>query len=159
MKPIKFKGQNTVFTAAPGNLALPLPALRTSDCHVVSCWKMTFSDRIRTLFTGIVWLCVNGERPQPATITTDRPFYEPNEIIVTTRSALIGIILSRKPIGRFYAQDGPSFIGVDNSTGEIWTEEFFTKRQCIRWLKERKEPRNESIDGMAAMGLPFGLWR
>lgn len=40
-----------------------------------------------------------------------------------------------EPRGRYYLQDGDKWVGIDNSTGEAWTEEFPTKRKCLRWLK------------------------
>lgn len=39
-----------------------------------------------------------------------------------------------KPIGRFYSKEGDLYIGIDNSTGNAWTEEFKTKRSCLKWL-------------------------
>lgn len=38
------------------------------------------------------------------------------------------------PKGLFYLRDGPIFIGVDNSTGEMWTEEFRKLETCVSWL-------------------------
>lgn len=57
MKPVKFKGQNTVFAENQPEYT-PLPALRldTDDGQVVTCWEMSFSERIRVLFTGRVWV-------------------------------------------------------------------------------------------------------
>ncbi len=40
-----------------------------------------------------------------------------------------------EPRGRYYLQDGDKWVGIDNSTGEAWTEEFPSKRKCLRWLK------------------------
>ncbi len=39
-----------------------------------------------------------------------------------------------KPIGRFYTKEGDLYIGIDNSTGDAWTEEFKTKASCFKWL-------------------------
>ena len=41
-----------------------------------------------------------------------------------------------EPTGRFYyrEKDG-TYVGIDNSTGDAWTEEFTSKRKCIRWLR------------------------
>jgi hypothetical protein len=51
------------------------------------------------------------------------------------------IIETRKPEGLFYFIDrnDPSYwdqvyIGIDNSTGEAWVEEFETEEECIHWL-------------------------
>ena len=39
------------------------------------------------------------------------------------------------PIGRFYHKDGDFYVGVDNSTGDAWTEDFTTLEDCLAWLK------------------------
>lgn len=49
------------------------------------------------------------------------------------------IIGTRKPLGRFYTIDnsirlGKCYIGIDNSHGDAWTEEFTNLRSCKRWL-------------------------
>lgn len=36
--------------------------------------------------------------------------------------------------GLFIQQDEECWIGIDNTTGEAWTEEFDTKEDCISWL-------------------------
>ena len=55
------------------------------------------------------------------------------------------IIDNREPIGLFYAEelgvktDGTmSYVGVDNSTGDAWTEDFGTEEECIAWLKQER---------------------
>lgn len=57
MKPIKFKHHNVVYAENQPEYS-PLPALKLegSEGHVVTCWKMTFKERIKVLFTGKVWL-------------------------------------------------------------------------------------------------------
>ena len=57
MKPIKFKDQTVVFAENQpeyGNL----PALRIDSLQgeVVTCWKMTLTERLKVIFTGKVWL-------------------------------------------------------------------------------------------------------
>lgn len=39
------------------------------------------------------------------------------------------------PLGLFYLQDGKKWIGIDNSTGYAWVEEFDTKEACLFWLE------------------------
>jgi hypothetical protein len=57
MKPVEFKHQNTVFAKDQPEYQ-PLPALKIDgpEGHVVSCWKMSFRERIKVLITGKVWL-------------------------------------------------------------------------------------------------------
>lgn len=40
-----------------------------------------------------------------------------------------------KPTGRFYTKEGELYTGIDNSTGDAWTEEFKTKASCFKWLE------------------------
>ena len=46
------------------------------------------------------------------------------------------IIDDRHPIGKYWITDvNGKFIGIDNSKGEAWTEEFDTKQECLDWLE------------------------
>ena len=45
------------------------------------------------------------------------------------------IIDTRKPLGLFYLLDNGIYIGIDNSTGDAWTEEFTSLYQCKKWLR------------------------
>ena len=40
-----------------------------------------------------------------------------------------------EPLGLFYLEEQEQFIGIDNSTGDAWTEEFPDKNSCLRWLR------------------------
>lgn len=55
-------------------------------------------------------------------------------IIHVGKNMLIHIIDRRAPKGRFWTRDNGRFVGVDNSTGEAWTEEFDTKEACFDYL-------------------------
>lgn len=57
MKPIEFKHQNVVFAKDQPEYQ-PLPALRidSPQGEVISCWKMGFKERIKVLFTGVIWV-------------------------------------------------------------------------------------------------------
>lgn len=52
---------------------------------------------------------------------------------------------SYAPLGLFYLRDGDTVIGVDNSTGHAWTEEFQDLDTCKRWLggEDLEELRKE----------------
>lgn len=45
------------------------------------------------------------------------------------------VIDTRKPFGLFYLLDDDIYIGIDNSTGDAWMEEFSNLRQCKEWLR------------------------
>ena len=44
------------------------------------------------------------------------------------------VIDERTPLGKFYCYDKGVFIGVDNTTGDAWTEEFDSLEECQEWL-------------------------
>jgi len=57
MKPIEFKGQNTIAAKdQPQYKSLPLYKATTIQGECISCWKLSFSERIRLLFTGKIWI-------------------------------------------------------------------------------------------------------
>lgn len=38
------------------------------------------------------------------------------------------------PRGYFYTKEGDTFVAIDNSTGDAWTEEFQSLKECTDWL-------------------------
>lgn len=50
---------------------------------------------------------------------------------------------------KYITVDGNSFIAVDNSTGDAWTEEFPTMKDAIDWLNNKFE-MSEYRDRMKA---------
>jgi len=59
MKPIKFKEQNVVFAEdQPEYLSLPALKIKSDEGYVITCWKMSFLEKIKVLFTGKIWLCL-----------------------------------------------------------------------------------------------------
>jgi len=57
MKPIKFKEQNIIYAENQPEY-LPLPAFKNKSDkgEVITCWRLSLSERIRLLFTGRIWL-------------------------------------------------------------------------------------------------------
>ncbi|ARE87744.1 hypothetical protein [Clostridium formicaceticum] len=55
-----------------------------------------------------------------------------------TREEASEIIETGLPIGLFYEIDRDYHVGIDNSTGDVWVEEFNTKEECIAWLKQER---------------------
>ena len=50
------------------------------------------------------------------------------------------IIANFKPLGLFIVSpakddDKPIFVGMDNSTGDAWVEEFSSRNECESWLR------------------------
>lgn len=73
MKPIEFDEQNVIF-AEHQDQYRNLPALREDGRmgRVVSCWKLTWYERLKILFTGKIWSCLmtfhNPVQPQFYTV-------------------------------------------------------------------------------------------
>jgi len=75
MKPIEFRGQNCVY--AKNQLKyLSLPVYKTLEGEVISCWSLTFRERIKVLFQGRIWWSVlTFNKPlQPQHSSVDNPF-------------------------------------------------------------------------------------
>lgn len=47
------------------------------------------------------------------------------------------IIEKRTPFGMFWLKEKGVFIGIDNSTGDAWVEDFKTKKSMERWFDGR----------------------
>ena len=50
------------------------------------------------------------------------------------------IIEHRGPRGLFVLETGVEYIGIDNSTGDAWTEEFPDLTECMMWLAGKRKP-------------------
>lgn len=85
MKPIEFKHANRVLLPPSkeysGNVTDvdPLPVW-TDDEQCVSCWRMSFRERLSALVFGRVWLALlSGETQPPANISATREYLEEQE--------------------------------------------------------------------------------
>ena len=59
MKPIEFKHQNIVFAENQEDyISLPALKLDTPNGEVITCWKLSFKERVKLLFTGRIWLSI-----------------------------------------------------------------------------------------------------
>ena len=55
MKPVDFKDGNSVYAEGQKEY-LNLPAKKTKDGLVTSCWQLTWKERFRVLFSGHIWI-------------------------------------------------------------------------------------------------------
>ena len=55
MKPTKFKEQNCTYAENQPEY-LPLPAFKDEQGVIISCWKLSFKERLIILFKGELWL-------------------------------------------------------------------------------------------------------
>lgn len=58
---------------------------------------------------------------------------EPKEV---SKAEAYRIIDTRRPQGMFFLKEGNGYTGIDNRTGDAWTEEFPTKAECPKWLTD-----------------------
>ena len=74
MKPVVFKEANTTWAKNQPEYR-PLPAF-TNEMETISCWKMTWRERLRLLFQGHIWLrqTNQGNPLQPQLLQLDYPF-------------------------------------------------------------------------------------
>jgi hypothetical protein len=81
MKPISFKGQNCIYAKDQPEY-LPLPAFKEPDGKIISCWKMSFKERIRVLFSGVIWhSCLTFNKPlQPLKLDVLNPLKEKEKL-------------------------------------------------------------------------------
>ena len=81
MKPIKFSEQNIVLLKPEGMTyeeCSSLPAHKHSN-GIVSCWGLTFQERIKVLLKGVVWIDVMGMNQPPVWLGVDSPFEKTKE--------------------------------------------------------------------------------
>lgn len=74
MKPVEFPEQNVVYAKDQPEY-LPLPAHRSPEGQVTSCWQMDWRERLRVLLSGKVYvslLTFNGPL-QPQIVSTLPP--------------------------------------------------------------------------------------
>lgn len=79
MKPVDFEQSNVTY-AKDQSEYLPLPAFRADDGMVISCWELTWRERLKIIFTGRLWISMltfNGPL-QPQLPMVNSPF-EPRE--------------------------------------------------------------------------------
>jgi len=82
MKPIEFKGMNTTFAKdQPEYLPLPALVIPEENGMVISCWKFTWKERLRILWTGRMWFSqlAFGQALQPQLPSIECPFELENE--------------------------------------------------------------------------------
>ena len=79
MKLIKFPESNIVYGAGQPEYS-DAPAFVDSTGDAVFCWKLTLSERLKLLFTGLLWHYVRTHKKslQPMHLTIAYPFTKKN---------------------------------------------------------------------------------
>lgn len=76
MRPVEFPGHNAVYAKdQPEYIPLPVYKSEGKEGEVISCWQLTFKERLKLLFTGrIYWSQWTFHGPlQPQRPTLDNP--------------------------------------------------------------------------------------
>ena len=75
MIPIRFEEANTTYT---GEGCGDLPAWHGFDINqkfrIISCWRMTWRERLKALVTGRLWLDIWSTSLPPVALLSDKPF-------------------------------------------------------------------------------------
>ncbi len=75
MKPVIFKEHNRVYGKDQKEY-IPLPALIKDgeEGEVITCWSLSFKERVRLLFTGVIWMSLWSFRKPltPSRLTTKK---------------------------------------------------------------------------------------
>lgn len=82
MEPITFAEANLLLTRPPTmteDECSSLPVF-TDGMQCICCWKLSFWDRIKILFTGRMWMSVlSGHTQPPVWMGVDYPFIKGDE--------------------------------------------------------------------------------
>ena len=76
MKPINFNEVNVVIAKEqPQYLPLPANVSAGPEGIVITCWSMTFTERLKALWTGKIWVqqMAFGKPLQPQKISVEKP--------------------------------------------------------------------------------------
>jgi hypothetical protein len=74
MTPKRFKEVNVTF-AENQQEYIPLPAFKNQSPQgeVITCWNLTFKERLRVLFKGEIWFCLlTFNKPLTPTLITTK---------------------------------------------------------------------------------------
>lgn len=50
-----------------------------------------------------------------------------------------------KPLGYYYVESDGTYMGIDNSTGNAWVEDFDNLADCIAWLNGDDSDNNMEV--------------
>lgn len=78
MEPINFDGCNIIFAEDQPEY-MPLPAHKNILGDVTVCWKLSFKERVKVLFTGKIWqkILTFNKALQPQLLTCKSPVHDP----------------------------------------------------------------------------------
>lgn len=105
-----------------------IEATRCSDCGSFVPRNIYF-DRMGKNENAPLWVC-----PICGVVHEDHRWYR-----YVGQEEATEILEHRGRCGLFVQEDGGTYIGIDNSTGDAWTEDFPDPLECLMWLAEKRE--------------------
>ena len=82
MEPIDFKEKNFTYKK-PASMTdeecSSLDCYKAEDGQTISKWKLTWKERFKIFFTGVIWHSVLMQPPAPVYLTVDTPFLKQKE--------------------------------------------------------------------------------
>jgi hypothetical protein len=84
MKPIDFEHTNTKF-AEHQDQYTTLPALKieSDEGYVITCWKLTFFEKLKVLFSGKIWMSLmtfnKSLTPSFLSVNRSNVYYHPDD--------------------------------------------------------------------------------
>lgn len=101
-----------------------ISATRCNDCGGFVSRDIKFDEKGRPY-----WIC-----PICGVKMEDHRWYK-----YVSQKEAIEIIEHRGCRGMFVQESGNKIVGIDNSTGDAWTEEFDDLTECLKWLVGERE--------------------
>lgn len=99
-------------------------ATRCKHCGSFVCKDIQFNEK-----GAPFWIC-----PSCGVKMEDHRWYK-----YVSQKEATEIIEHRGPRGFFVQETGDKFVGIDNSTGDAWVEEFPNLTECLKWLAGERE--------------------
>ena len=101
-----------------------IAATRCNDCGGYVSRDIKFDEQGRPY-----WIC-----PICGVVKEDHRWYK-----YVGKNDALAIIENRLPLGMFVQDEGTVVVGIDNSTGDAWVEEFPDLTECLMWLAGERE--------------------
>lgn len=101
-----------------------IEATRCNHCGLFVSRDIQFNEK-----GAPFWIC-----PVCGVVTEDQRWYK-----YVNQQEANEIIEHRGRRGLFVQETGVEYVGIDNSTGDAWVEEFPDLTECLMWLADKRE--------------------
>ena len=97
--------------------------------HCISCRVFVSRDIQFDKKGNPFWIC-----PSCGAVTWDRGWYK-----YVDQAEATEIVEHRGRRGLFVHKSDKVYVGIDNSTGDAWVEEFPNLIECLKWLADKED--------------------